>query len=295
MAFTFATYNVLASAYVAPSRYPDIPVELLDPSYRTKAVVERVARIATDIVCLQEVEEPLFVALRIRLGELGYIGEWVKKGGSKPDGCATFVQCTTVGWVRSASLHYDDANPGTGSSGHVAQVVAVRVDGQVLAIANTHLKWDPPGLPPERRYGRRQALQLLRARATLAPEGEGWIVCGDMNSLPTGDVVAIMAEVGFDYPQRGRPAAATCIANGRATMIDFLFHDRALVGEPLPQACLAGGISLPNSVEPSDHVVLSAAFSWCPKTEIWVSDRCSYNPVRDSNRGNNFKRIPSVS
>ena len=265
MAFTFATYNVLASAYVTPLRYPNTPIALLEPVYRTKAVVERVARIATDILCLQEVEESLFAALSTRLAEVGYVGEWVKKGGSKPDGCATFARRATVGWVRSTSLYYDDANPGTGSSGHVAHVVAVRIDGQVLAIANTHLKWDPPRLPPEQCYGRRQALQLLRARATLAPEGEAWIVCGDMNTPPTGDVVAVMAEAGFDYPQRGRPAAATCVANGRASMIDFLFHDGALIAEPLPQATLADGISLPNSVEPSDHVVLSATLSWRPK------------------------------
>jgi mRNA deadenylase 3'-5' endonuclease subunit Ccr4 len=92
MSFSVASYNVLADAYIYPEWYPATPPSVLDPSWRQSALVRHLAELSADVLCLQEVEAERFAVFDAHLRPLGYSGHYARKGGSKPDGCATFVR-----------------------------------------------------------------------------------------------------------------------------------------------------------------------------------------------------------
>jgi mRNA deadenylase 3'-5' endonuclease subunit Ccr4 len=56
MRMKVATYNVLATAYIEPTRYPLTPPEWLDATTRLPALTAHLIRLDADILCLQEVE-----------------------------------------------------------------------------------------------------------------------------------------------------------------------------------------------------------------------------------------------
>jgi endonuclease/exonuclease/phosphatase family metal-dependent hydrolase len=262
MAFLVATYNVLATAYIKPEWYPFSPQELLDPLRRIPALVEHIAQLQSDVLCLQEVEDALYAAIERRLAPLGYAGSLARKGQDKPDGCATFFLTDAFELVRFVRVEYQDAGWGRPSSGHVAQILVLKDGQRFLGIANTHLKWDSPNLPRDQHHGYRQIRQLLQERHLHAPECSGWVICGDLNVTPDSPVVEALHGAGFEFSHAGCDQAATCNPNRRAKMIDFVFHDRALRAEPLALPAVGNQTPLPGPGQPSDHVAVLARFEW---------------------------------
>src|SRR5262245_48704129 len=114
MAFRVATYNVLATAYLGKGDYSGVPKKVLDPAWRVPALVEHVAGLGADLLCLQEVEAGVFEALRARLELLGYAGRYEGKGRNKPDGCATFYSTRTFAFRAARRLEYADDEKGPG-------------------------------------------------------------------------------------------------------------------------------------------------------------------------------------
>jgi mRNA deadenylase 3'-5' endonuclease subunit Ccr4 len=263
MSFTLATYNLLATAYIKPQRYARTPPELLLPERRIPALVDHVLRLDADVLCLQEVERATFDALDARLAQSGYTGALTMKGLGKPDGCAAFVRTSTTRTFECIPLAYSDAAGSRSSpSGHVAQILVVEIDGRILGVANTHLKWHPSAAPPDQRIGRRQIAQLLQDRTRLAPQCAGWIIGGDLNVTAESDVVAALREAGFEPSHAGPFSAPTCNANGVARMIDYLFYDAALTARPAPLPEVRDDAPMPGPQQPSDHVAVTAAFDW---------------------------------
>src|SRR5690349_18495440 len=96
MGFSVASYNVLADAYVHADRYPGVPPPLLPMGHRKPLLRARVAGLAADVICLQEVEGDLFRDLEEHLGPLGYEGRYARKGRGLADGCAAFVRTAAL-------------------------------------------------------------------------------------------------------------------------------------------------------------------------------------------------------
>lgn len=261
MEFTATTYNVLASAYVRQRYFPDTPPELLDTARRRLAIARHVARLDSDVICMQEIEAETFEAIEREVAASGYTGSLVLKGGGKPDGCAIFVRSSAFELARVTRLQYDDAAPGMPESGHIAQIAVLRRSPIVLGIANTHLKWHPPDSPPEKRYGLREMRQLLDARSEHAPECQGWIVCGDLNVTSDDEVVQELARAGFASSHIAL-GGATCNPNRRAKMIDYLFHDASLASTAVPLPAVMDTTPLPGPDQPSDHVAVTARLRW---------------------------------
>jgi mRNA deadenylase 3'-5' endonuclease subunit Ccr4 len=256
MPFKVATYNVLATAYVRPDRYAGVPPELLRPDRRAPALVRHVEALDADLVCLQEVEGEVFSALSGRLGPLGYEGSFERKGGGRPDGCATFFRDGVFAPRDVRRLDYRDG------SRHVALLLWLEHRGHLLGVANTHVRWDQPGTPRTRQVGYGQVVELLEEVGRARPACRGWLVCGDFNATPDSEAVAAMEGGGFGHAHADLPRARSCVANGRARLIDYLFHSGELRARPLEPPVLDDATRLPSGEEPSDHVALVAEFAW---------------------------------
>jgi mRNA deadenylase 3'-5' endonuclease subunit Ccr4 len=266
MAFTAATYNVLATAYLGKGDYSGVARELLDPARRVPALVRHVAALDADLLCLQEVEDEVFAALRAGLEECGYAGRYEPKGRAKPDGCATFYRTTAFVLRAERRLEYRDDEKGPGKhSGFVALLLALEHEGRLLGVANTHLRWDRPGTPRRSQIGRRQAVELLDERARFTPSCDGWLLCGDLNCRPDGAVVTTLRQAGLEYAHAGRARVCSAVINGRATLIDYLFHSPELAARPIDPGEPEGVLPAPG--QPSDHLALLAEFGWAGPRE----------------------------
>ena len=262
MPFTMASYNILADSYVNAAWYPGTDGRLLDPAHRHPAQVDRIARLAADVVCLQEVEAEVFSLINGRLTAAGFQGNYASKGAGKPDGCATFLKLATMPLHSVRTLHYADGSGGQPASGHIALITVVEHECRQVAIANTHLNWDPPETTPAKQVGLRQMRDLLDGRTRLAPGCSSWIICGDLNVTPDSAVVELLHESGFQDAYAAQPRAFTCNANRKARRIDFLFHSRELVAEPADLPAIDNDTPLPSAEHPSDHLAISARIDW---------------------------------
>lgn len=260
--FSLTTYNVLAQAYLTPTRYPRTPEPVLASAWRQPALVRHIVALGTDVVCLQEVEDETLVAVQQALGPLGYTGHFARKGAGKPDGCATFIRRSTLAWGTVHTLMYSDGAGIEPDSGHLALVVLCAYEGRALGLVNTHLQWDAPETPPDRQRGYRQIRQLLQERDRIAPACEAWIICGDFNVTPESHVVAGLRVEGFDYTHRTLAGTATCNANARAKMIDYVFYPETVQAQPVAVPMIDDQTPLPSYDQPSDHLALTAHFEW---------------------------------
>src|SRR4051794_18996839 len=205
MAFTVATYNVLATAYLDRGTYRT-PRELLRPEWRVPAVVRHVESLGADLLCLQEVEADVFAALASRLSQVGYTGHYELKGRGKPDGCATLFRQSAFSLGRSQRLGYADREKGPQEhSGFIALLLALEHAGRLLGVANTHLRWDRPGTPRNAQVGHRQAAELLDACRDFRPACDGWVICGDFNRQPQSEVIATFHQAGYEFAHANRP------------------------------------------------------------------------------------------
>jgi mRNA deadenylase 3'-5' endonuclease subunit Ccr4 len=247
--FVLATYNILASAYVRLAYYPRTPESVLQPARRRAALLGRIADLEADLLCLQEVEKETFEVLRSALVPRG-ISAWLSGRPGRPDGCALLArQPVQIESVRT--LAYGDGK-GARPSGHIAQFADITVAGRSLVVANTHLKWDPPGTPAENRWSLRQVEELLAQLGDRAPA----VICGDLNAQPDDAILERFRRHGFFESHPGRPP--TCNSNQQAKTIDYLLVRGAAAVEPLAPVAVDDLTPLPSEVEPSDHVPLLA-------------------------------------
>ena len=252
--FTVASYNVLATAYIHPAWYRRTPAMVLQPVWRIPALTQRVASLATDVICLQEVEPDKFAALRSRLGSMGYGGHYARRQGGKPDGCATFYRREIFDLTGARVIAYPDGD------GDIALVVSLQSAGRVIAVANTHVAWEPPDAPSSAQRRRGKIRQLLAECDGDA--GQAWVVCGDMNTTPDSKLIAAFRHAGFEYAHHRLPETHTCNVNGQAKTIDYLFYSAALRAEPQPLPRLSDETPLPSAAEPSDHLPVVSRFYW---------------------------------
>jgi mRNA deadenylase 3'-5' endonuclease subunit Ccr4 len=260
--FSLATYNILAQAYITPERYLRTPATVLASIWRRPALVRHVVALNTDVVCLQEVEDETFAAVQQVLEPRGYIGHFARKGGGKPDGCATFIRQSALTLRRLHQLMYTDGSGTEPHAGHIALIVLLEYRGRTLGIVNTHLQWDPPDRPRDQQHGYRQIRQLLQERALIDSRCEAWIICGDLNVTSDSHVVASLHAAGFDYAHRTSGVMYTCNANARARMIDYVFHTEALRAQPVAVPVIDDQTPLPSFEQPSDHLALMTHFVW---------------------------------
>jgi CCR4-NOT transcription complex subunit 6 len=257
-----ATYNVLATAYIQRSRYPRTPALVLDPAWRVPALAQHISSFEADVICLQEVESETFSALRSRLGSRGHAAHYARKNGGSPDGCATFFRQDALRLLDEKVVRLADREFGRADSGNIALITILDAVGRRLGLINTHLTWDPPGSARESQLGLRQARQLLLEYEDIAASAEAWIIAGDLNATPDGEIISLMEASGFRCAHAGHWSSNTCSFNGAAKKIDYLLHSPTLQAEPYETCPVDAQTVLPSPEQPSDHVVLGARFEW---------------------------------
>jgi mRNA deadenylase 3'-5' endonuclease subunit Ccr4 len=252
LSFSVASYNVLAGAYIHPAWYRRTPTMVLQPAWRVPALAQHVANLSTDVICLQEVEIETLGALRTRLAALGYAAEYARRKGGQPDGSATFYRKEIFAFGGVHAMAYEEED------GDIALIVSLQIGDRSIAIANTHLAWDPPDTRSQARRGTRKIRRLLAE--CEADAGPAWLICGDLNATPDSEIVAACRRAGFQYSHCGLTGAYTCNANGRAKTIDYLFHSPALGAEPQSLPRITDESALPSAAEPSDHLPVASRF-----------------------------------
>ncbi|MFO0615717.1 MAG: endonuclease/exonuclease/phosphatase family protein [Polyangiaceae bacterium] len=243
------SWNVLADAYVRAEYFPSTPAALLVPGARTGAITARLGASAADIVCLQEVEPALVTALR---GLPSFEVRTLRKGRGKPDGCALLTRRERVVVEELRELVYPDG------SGHVAMLAIVRVEGERLGVATTHVKWDPPGTAEADRWATRQFGALVSA---MKERDVAWVACGDFNVTPDDPVLGVLRDGHRDVYAGTAEEKPTVNANGRPKRIDYVFADDRLRATPRALADLDAATPLPSAREPSDHLPIGALLS----------------------------------
>ena len=247
-----ASWNLLADSYMDRERYARSPASVLDPARRHPALVEGCRRLDADVLCLQEVEPVVYALLARELRPLGYEPRYGPKAG-KPEGCATFYRLARAPAAITEVLHYQDGEEEGERSGDVALIT---FHHRGPAVVNTHLRWSPPEVPPDRRAGVRQARELS-ARIGRSPE-HPWIVCGDLNAPPGSPELEALREAGLADAHAAFGDAPTVNAVGGARRRDFLLHGPELDADPDPLPPLGADEVLPGEGRPADHLPVAA-------------------------------------
>jgi mRNA deadenylase 3'-5' endonuclease subunit Ccr4 len=239
MTFRVATYNVLATAYLSRGDYRTPPA-LLRPEWRVPALTAHIESLGADLLCLQEVEAGVFAEFDKRLSAAGYEGLYERKAGGRPDGCATFFRKSRFVRRQVRRIEYHDREAGLERhSGSIASLVSL--DQQV---------------------GLRQVAELLSECQHVQPAVDGWVICGDFNWAEGSDVFREMTSAGYAAAHAGRPGVWSNVSNGKAKLIDFIFHTAALVAQPLDPPPVSDESILPSQDQPSDHLALEADLAW---------------------------------
>jgi mRNA deadenylase 3'-5' endonuclease subunit Ccr4 len=253
--FSAATYNILADAYVRPDRYRGSPPEALDPGPRRARLLDRVAALDADVLCLQEVEPEAYQAIAVRLGD-GFAGAFARRDG-RPDGAAIFARRSCLAWERHETLHYQAHR---NNDDQVALVAHLWLGAHRLVVASTHLQWCPDNTPAEEHVGRAQMIELLDH---LSRDGAGatWLLAGDLNATSQSPVVAAAIERGLSLGAKTQRPWDTCNANGRPRKLDYLLFTTGHL-DPRPGVLppLRRDTPMPSLSEPSDHLPLRIDF-----------------------------------
>lgn len=228
----FATFNVLADAYVSYGDYSHADPKLMQPGARLNHISHQINSLDADVIGLQEVDKSL---VEIFEADDNWQSFWTPKGRNKPDGCLTLVK-SMVEIADHESHLYNDG------SGHVFQIT--HIGG--VAIANTHIKWAPEDDPHH--IGVIQTQELL----TALNNQRAAVILADCNGRPDGNVQAMVKNAGFTSLSGDKP---TAIVNGELVALDLLAI-RGLRGTLTPMDYDLH--SIPSETCASDHVPLVA-------------------------------------
>lgn len=237
----FISYNLLAQVYIKRSVFEYVKVpQVLKWKMRSQALADELLSFDADVLCLQEVDkfDSFYLPLMSRSG---YSSIYVKRPGTKKDGCCIFYRPSRLNLISEAVVNYNDlAPPPTSTSPEDTPVDNTKSDGKekerfrgdpkdpsfrlkrdcvgVLAafrrkgvtgppfiVACTHLYWDPNWADVKLAQARHFLHSLHAFREKIKKDEESRIpiiVCGDFNSMP-GDTVHKYLRSGLPQNQGG--------------------------------------------------------------------------------------------
>ncbi|EOD12147.1 hypothetical protein EMIHUDRAFT_213941 [Emiliania huxleyi CCMP1516] len=274
-------WNMLAQCYTRSEYFPSVsPKSALKWKHRGPAIVAEVQRLAPDVVALQEVDNWDFMSSE--LGSAGYDGVRKGKTGGKKDGVAVLWKRALLRLAESEEVE-TDIKGGVGLLVRLEPASAASDGGGSFVVATTHLFWNP-----QLEVLKLRQAELCLRRAAAFARGGPLVFCGDLNSMPGSDVLALCEggvavrhtftpmregddeESGACEPEAAPPAVETFEPPLRlysayepppayTTLTDTL--PRPHPPHPPLEADILAEKSLPSSRFPSDHMPVLAVLS----------------------------------
>lgn len=251
------SYNLLADRYIRPEWYPHIADEFLEWSARKERLIERILRLNGDILCLQEMENNAFDEIHAALKKKGYFGVFSRKGFGRRDGCATFYRRRKFNFAGGTTIIFNDQGKSDKPTGHVALIMKLEWEKEIIGVVNTHIRWDTPDKLYEEHRGFQQVKELV-SRHLSDQDVKYWFLCGDFNADDDTPTIQLIRDAGFKdaYEELKWP---TMNKEGLAR-IDYIFYSKGLEAHPDLIEHLTDKSLLPSRAEPSDHLAISAVF-----------------------------------
>jgi endonuclease/exonuclease/phosphatase family metal-dependent hydrolase len=119
-----------------------------------------------------------------------------------------------------------------------------------------------PNTPRDERVGFRQVAELIAVCRDFDLPCQDWVVCGDFNSPPDSKAVGAMRDAVYSFAHADRTCRRSAVANGRAKLIDYVFHTTGLRARAIDPPVVTDDTKLPSPDQPSDHLALVAEFDW---------------------------------
>ncbi len=191
-----------------------------------------------DVICLQEVEPKSYEFLCRALGNEYQSNLALNQNGKF--GVAMFVRDSVADVKSITSYAYQD------TTGRVAQIADLRIQGKKYVIGNTHL--DQP----------RRAIQAkeLAVKMRQMHKTGSFIECGDFNAKHSDDVIRVLEKEGLFHDYKAGPTNND--QHKEAKTIDHVCHSKDLSSKATPLVKIDRETVLPNPKIPSDHVPLLA-------------------------------------
>jgi hypothetical protein len=86
-------------------------------------------------------------------------------------------------------------------------------------------------------------------------------------------VVATFRKAGHEFAHAGQPGVRSAAVNGRASLLDYLFHTGELPARPINPSFVRGVQALPSADQPSDHLAHLAGFEWPDGSSVKSTSR----------------------
>lgn len=291
---SIATWNLLAPSFAPASKYPWTSAADLDWGRRQGMIVERLAEIDADVVCLQEVEVALWDGLLDQLEALGYEGVLQETKRSHPVANAVLLRQGVLRVVRTESRSR-------------ALITVLESCSRSEARPKPLASPPPPSPPPlylcnvhleaggDKSSTRLNQLRSLLRRVQFQQEADDaengpLVIAGDFNFDRSADLYQLLAQGAL--PQTATPTAAarkaaaspllplrdsyletpppwgpalrSSFRNGR--LLDFVWTSPSVsVVRTMPVSDVAGSTQphqIPSRTHPSDHLPIGALMSW---------------------------------
>jgi mRNA deadenylase 3'-5' endonuclease subunit Ccr4 len=251
---TVTSNNILANSYVKPEWFTRTESKYLDWNFRKQLLADKLKELQSDIICLQEVEQDAFDFLVKVLASYKYIGIYKSKI-NKPDGCACFYRSDKLNLEGVTVHYYNDKTNGETNSGHLAIITKFKFDIGIVGVINTHLKWDKN--KENNHIGLIQIRELVESFVNVDTNVYGWIICGDLNSVPSSAVVKELTNNNFIDIYASKEQN-TSNSNFKAKRVDYIFCSKEINGTPKEIREIDDMSPLPAESEPSDHLAITA-------------------------------------
>ena len=172
--------------------YVSVPRPALMWPQRWQRIRHEMMHLAPDIICCQEIENAE-EALR-DMSELGYAGRYVRRGGGRGDGCATFWRAAALTCVEQRAISFEALD----MRDNTALVVVLRDTRSDKAttevvVGNTHVLFNPNR--GDVKMGQVRILMDLVAQMRAERNYPPAVIAGDFNSSP-GSRVHSFAKTG---------------------------------------------------------------------------------------------------
>ncbi|GFY50405.1 glucose-repressible alcohol dehydrogenase transcriptional effector [Trichonephila inaurata madagascariensis] len=201
------SYNVLANVYVEKKKFPYASCKARDIYYRKQILLRELIGYKSDIICLQEVQEGLFVNdLLPLLSQQGYTGFYTRKIGHN-EGLATFYLPSKFKMqmkdgillnkiIKEKHIYMDLINKVGGNYKDMSKLLAQSTVLQVLSLEHIHLPKKKLLVANTHLYAQKDMPEVRLIQAAICTnyiehiikeedlESAAILFCGDFNSLP---------------------------------------------------------------------------------------------------------------